>query len=115
MGIVGWIPTWIALVIILFRYGLGPLWRRRPLWLRNFAAEEDVAADEIDFSKQKSWGASAIGLFVISVLGMAIGVIAVVLELGPLFLIPLIPCVGNLNDHQDTQTVLLTTYRLFHA
>lgn len=92
LGIVGWIPTWISLVIVLFRYGLGPLWRRRPLWLRNFAAEDDTAVDEMDSSKQKSWGASAIALFIISLLGMAVGVIAVVFDLGPMFLIPLLPC-----------------------
>ena len=100
---------------MLFRYGLGPLWRRRPLWLRNFAAEDDTAVDEMDSSKQKSWGASAIALFIISLLGMAVGVIAVVFDLSPMFLIPLLPCVGSLNDYRHDWNILLTEYRLFHA
>ena len=32
---------WLALVVFVGRYALRPLWRRRPLWLRGFATEEE--------------------------------------------------------------------------
>ncbi|CAK7217862.1 hypothetical protein SCUCBS95973_003290 [Sporothrix curviconia] len=40
-GIVAYLPVWLALVVFVGRYALRPLWRRRPVWLRGFATEED--------------------------------------------------------------------------
>ncbi|KLU93098.1 multidrug resistance-associated protein 6, partial [Magnaporthiopsis poae ATCC 64411] len=35
------IPVYISLLVLICRYALCPLWRRRPLWLHSFAAESD--------------------------------------------------------------------------
>ncbi|CAK7215532.1 hypothetical protein SBRCBS47491_002513 [Sporothrix bragantina] len=40
-GIVAYLPVWLALIVFVGRYALRPLWRRRPVWLRGFATEED--------------------------------------------------------------------------
>ncbi|EFX00086.1 ABC bile acid transporter [Grosmannia clavigera kw1407] len=40
-GLVAYIPALVAIVVVLGRYSLRPLWRRRPIWLRDFATEKD--------------------------------------------------------------------------
>ncbi|CAK7268329.1 hypothetical protein SEPCBS119000_003006 [Sporothrix epigloea] len=40
-GVVAYPPVWLALIVFFGRYGLRPLWRRRPVWLCGFATEEN--------------------------------------------------------------------------
>ncbi|EPE10834.1 hypothetical protein F503_05929 [Ophiostoma piceae UAMH 11346] len=41
-GLVAYIPFLLSVLIFIARYALRPAWRRRPVWLRGFATEEDV-------------------------------------------------------------------------
>ncbi|ERS97272.1 hypothetical protein HMPREF1624_06603 [Sporothrix schenckii ATCC 58251] len=36
-----YVPVWLALLVFVGRYSLQPLWKRRPIYLRGFATEED--------------------------------------------------------------------------
>ena len=45
MGILAQLPLFVALVVVVLRYGAAPVWRRRPIWLRRFAAEEVLAPE----------------------------------------------------------------------
>jgi len=45
LGILAQLPLFVALVVVVLRYGAAPVWRRRPIWLRRFAAEEVLAPE----------------------------------------------------------------------
>ncbi|CAK7568673.1 MAG: hypothetical protein SEPTF4163_006672, partial [Sporothrix epigloea] len=61
-GIVAYLPAWLALLVLVGRYGLRPLWRRRPLWLRGFATEEDeLGLKDGQFPSRLSNNASGFG------------------------------------------------------
>jgi hypothetical protein len=97
-GVVGHIPSWFSIAVVLFRYGLNPLWSRRPTWLRKFAAEEcaDGVSDEhIHSLKQKSWSTSTAFIFGLSITGLILGLYAIrAPDLDPVHTILVIPCVS---------------------
>lgn len=70
IGVVGHIPSWISLAILFLRYTLSPLWRRRPIWLRKFAAEESF---EPAWKSPGSWTRSLTLLFTLSLVGLGMG------------------------------------------
>jgi hypothetical protein len=99
VGVIAWIPTAVSILVVILRYGLHPLWRRRPVWLRNFAAEEPDEAEglatEIVTFKPRIWGPFTIVLALNSAAGLAISILASLNPTaGPLFLTPLIPHVS---------------------
>lgn len=98
-----WIPAVISVLLLILRYGFAPLWQRRPIWLRDFAAEEpseaeavSVSADHTTLLKPKAWGFSTAALAANSVVGLIISVLASLQPtIGPLFLLPLVPHVSG--------------------
>lgn len=96
IGAIAWVPTVVSLLVLALRYGLRPIWRRRPIWLRNFAAEDlqeplDDSAELLDPAKQKKWTLSVIVLLTTSAIGLAISLLAgLSINTGPLFLTPFI-------------------------
>ena len=48
LGAAGLIPLCTAITAVVLRYALHPLWRRRPIWLHKFAAEEEDLASRND-------------------------------------------------------------------
>jgi hypothetical protein len=99
IGVVAWIPTILALLLPLLRYGLRPTWNRRGIWLRDFAAEEPGEADGISTDlipiKKRTWSAPAIVLILSSTVGLAISILAALDPgAGPLFSTPVIPHVS---------------------
>lgn len=48
LGAVGLIPLCTAIAAVVLRYAFRPLWRRRPIWLRKFAAEEEDLVSQND-------------------------------------------------------------------
>lgn len=101
VGAVLWIPIVVSVLVLVSRYGLAPLWRRRPIWLRDFAAEEPGEAEftpveHTTLLKPKAWGYSTLALFAISAIGLIISILASLKpKIGPLFLLPLIPHVSG--------------------
>ncbi|KAH8778648.1 multidrug resistance-associated protein 6 [Diaporthe sp. PMI_573] len=105
VGAVAWIPTILALLFPLLRYGLRPAWNRRGVWLRDFAAEEPGEAEGISTDlipiKKRTWSVPVIVLILSSTIGLVISILAALNPgAGPLFSTPLIP-------HAVTITVLL--------
>lgn len=99
VGVVAWIPAALSILVLILRYGLQPLWRRRPVWLRNFAVEEPDEAEglspEIATLKPRIWALSTILLALNSTTGLVISILASLNPIaGPLFLTPLIPHVS---------------------
>lgn len=91
----------LSILVFASRYGLAPLWRRRPIWLRNFAAQEPmeaevVLADYVTPPKPKSWGLSTTVLAANSFIGLITSVLASLKPtIGPIFLVPVVPHVGG--------------------
>ncbi|KAJ9143396.1 Multidrug resistance-associated protein 6 [Pleurostoma richardsiae] len=98
LGVIAYIPTWFSIALLLLRYGLRPLWRRRPLWLRNFAAEdpEDDECGDVGAPKHTHWATWSTALLLLAVAGTIISAAgSAVSRAGPLLLIPLIPCLAT--------------------
>lgn len=101
VGVVAWIPAVVALLLFSLGYALRPLWRRRPIWLRTFAAEGAEESDGLTSAGlgspiPKSWNTATILLFLNSLLGLVLCILASLKrETGPLFLTPLIPHVSG--------------------
>lgn len=99
VGVIAWIPTALSVLLLITRYGLHPVWRRRPVWLRNFAAEEPGEADGLSAdlpAKSRTWSLSTIILTFTSAVGLVISILASLNPTaGPLFLTPLIPHVST--------------------
>lgn len=100
VGAVAWIPTILALLFPILRYGLRPAWNRRGIWLRGFAAEEPGEAEGISTDlipiKKRTWSAPAILLILSSTVGLVISILAALNPgAGPLFSTPLIPHVST--------------------
>jgi ABC-type multidrug transport system fused ATPase/permease subunit len=82
-----YIPSFFALAVILLRYGLQPAWRRRPIWLRVFAAEEEASTDILSADesgedgcldgpsrpKRKLWSGWSGLLFFVALVGVGLG------------------------------------------
>ncbi|KAL1867541.1 hypothetical protein VTK73DRAFT_4120 [Phialemonium thermophilum] len=91
VGIVVHIPGLVALAVLLLRYACAPLWRRRPLWLRKFAAEEDLEAPPKALSSPWTW--SLCSLLSLSLLGVVGGIAAsLATGPGPIYSTPVLPC-----------------------
>lgn len=93
MGILGYVPTAVALIVFILRYALRSAWHHRPFWLRNFAAEA-VSKDEEDSEsplRKKEFTAWSITLFLLALASTFISVAGAVLFRSPLHSISLIP------------------------
>lgn len=96
IGAIAWIPNVVSLLVLILRYGLHPLWCRRPIWLRDFAAEdlqipEDASVEPVGRARQRSWTTSIIVLLINSAVGLVISLLASLnTKAGPLFLTPFI-------------------------
>lgn len=101
IGAIAWIPTAVSLLVLVLRHGLHPLWRRRPIWLRDFAAEdlqnpEDASAEAVGRAKQRSWTLPTTVLLINSAIGLAVSLLAGLnTKAGPLFLTPLVAHVSK--------------------
>lgn len=102
VGAIAWFPTFISLLVLLLHYGLGPIWRRRPVWLRNFAAEEPGEVAEAVFAEltpgpgRGEWALPTVVLLINMAVGLVVSILASLDPgMGPLFLMPLIPEVRN--------------------
>lgn len=99
IGVVLWAPAALAVLLLLSRYALAPLWRRRPIWLRNFAAEEPSEAEPVPIDHArlpKAWASSTVALLVTSLVGLVLSALASLQPTtGPLFLLPLVPHVSG--------------------
>ncbi|KAK3352519.1 hypothetical protein B0T25DRAFT_542166 [Lasiosphaeria hispida] len=105
LGIVGHLPLWTALAVVVLRYGLGPVWHRRPIWLHKFAVEEKSFASSNDGEAGEShsprgskvWTAGTIRVLVFTVVTALLGSAGAVIWPGDgneqRFLIPVIPCI----------------------
>lgn len=100
VGAVAWIPTILALLFPILRYGLRPSWNRRPIWLRDFAAEEPgeaegVSADLI-LSKKRTRSLPIVVLILNSSVGVVISILAALNPAaGPLFSTSFVPHVST--------------------
>ncbi|KAK0721995.1 hypothetical protein B0T26DRAFT_850270 [Lasiosphaeria miniovina] len=83
LGVIGHIPLWISVLVVLLRYGLGPVWRFRPQWLRRLGSEEAEAAsalgragdEEVAASaRQRPWTAWTVSVLLLTILAAACGV-----------------------------------------
>lgn len=101
IGAIAWVPTVVSLLVLALRYGLHPVWCRRPIWLRNFAAEDlqdplDDSAELVNPAKQKTWMLSVIVLLTSSAIGLVMSLLAgLSTNTGPLFLTPFIAHVSS--------------------
>ena len=100
VGAIAWIPTIVALLLPILRYGLRPAWSRRPIWLRDFAAEgpEEAEGSSTDLIpiKRRTWDLPTAVLILSSATGLAISILAALNPAaGPLFSTPLIPHVST--------------------
>lgn len=103
----------ISLIFLILSYGLQPLWRSRPVWLRNFAAEEPGEAEdcsaELGIPKPRNWGLPTVVLLTDVLIGLVISILASQNPtVGPLFLTPLIPNVSQTlpASHQHPEALL---------
>jgi hypothetical protein len=104
LGTVGQFPALVALLVVVLRYGSGPVWRRRPIWLRRFAAEaapvsredEEVADRGAASRGPRVWTSSTLALLLLSIAGVVVGIVGVILPT-PVQLpwIPVVPCVSE--------------------
>jgi hypothetical protein len=87
LGVVGQFPALVAILVVALRYGAGPVWHRRPVWLRKFAEEETPrsVSDEEAGGRggaspggSRAWTSSARALFSLSLVGVVVGVVGVV-------------------------------------
>ncbi|KAK1755846.1 putative ATP-dependent permease [Echria macrotheca] len=102
LGLVGQIPIFTALLVVVLRYGLAPLWHRRPIWLRKFAAEEDdlaslrdeEAGGNANTRASRPWTAWTLALLISTGSAPILAGITAILwpEYSLLSLIPVIPC-----------------------
>jgi len=104
LGAVGRIPTFVALLVVVLRYGAAPVWHRRPVWLRNFAAEEAPVSscdEEVGGHgsprRVRAWTAPALTLLVLSFVTAAIGVAGAFFSLTSAQLpwMPIVPSVSE--------------------
>lgn len=104
VGAIAWVPTAISILLVVLCYGLGPIWQRRPVWLRNFAAEEPGEAAEAVSAEitsglgpgRRRWPVSTAILLITTAVGLVLGILASLNSgMGPLFLLPLVPEVSN--------------------
>ncbi|KAK0714732.1 hypothetical protein B0H67DRAFT_644566 [Lasiosphaeris hirsuta] len=105
LGIVGHLPLWMALAVAVLRYGLAPVWHRRPIWLYKFAVEEKsfTPLDNGEASESQSrrgskvWTAGTIGVLVYTITAALLGGAGAVIWPGDgdvqRSLIPVLPCV----------------------
>lgn len=101
VGAVAWIPTILALLFPILRYGLRSPWGRRSIWLRDFAAEEPGEAEAISTdltpTKRRTWGLPTVVLILSSATGLVVSILAALHPAaGPLFSTPLVPHVSTL-------------------
>lgn len=100
VGAVAWIPTILALLFPILRYGLRPAWSRRSIWLRDFAAEEpgeaEAVSTDLNLVKRRTWSLPTVVLILSSTTGLVISILAALNPAaGPLFSTPLIPHVST--------------------
>lgn len=100
VGAVAWIPTILALLFPILRYGLRPAWNRRSIWLRDFAAEEPGEAEAVSTDltpvKRRTWSLPTVVLILSSTTGLVVSILAALNPAtGPLFSTPLIPHVST--------------------
>lgn len=110
VAIIAWLPTAISITTVVLRYALRSLWRRRPIWLRNFAAEDfdfphnghDHASGEVAGpTKKKTWARSTLVLLTNSLIGLIVSILAAFHpQAGPLFLTP---CVTHVSEEVRNQ------------
>ncbi|KAK1834205.1 putative ATP-dependent permease [Podospora conica] len=87
LGVVGHIPLWTAVLVVTVRYASGPVWHRRPPWLRRFANEndslglrdEETGEDRLSRKRIRPWTAWGLALLLLSLAAVASGVVATVL------------------------------------
>ncbi|KAK5661268.1 hypothetical protein OQA88_11162 [Cercophora sp. LCS_1] len=88
LGIVGKLPLWTALLVVLLRYGSSPVWSRRPIWLRRFAAEKDelpslddeeAGGDDGPRRASKAWTGWTLTLLLLNVAAVLLGGFSIVL------------------------------------
>lgn len=97
LTVVGYVPSWTALVVLFLRYALVPIWCRRPIWLRTFAAEADFTPRSSSTGKRRTWSVASTCLALLSLLGIALSVSSLFLpRLSVLYAIPIVPCVSDL-------------------
>jgi hypothetical protein len=90
------------LLVFVLRYGLRPVWSRRPFWLRLFAAEEaptattDQETGSYSLGDDRKWTAWTASLLVLSMISGAFGVAGTAVWQGKalLFMIPVVPSVS---------------------
>ncbi|SPO05389.1 related to bile acid transporter [Cephalotrichum gorgonifer] len=93
VGVIGHIPLWSSLLILVLHYGFHPLWKRRPPWLRKFVVEDDPSshAGEISTPKEKSLTQWAILLLVLATSGIILAVVGITLTRVPLHQVSIVP------------------------
>jgi len=104
LGVVGYIPLWTAVLVVTLRYASGPVWRRRPPWLRRFANEKDsvglrdeeTGEDRLSLKQDQPWTAWGLALLLLSLAAVVAGVVGAVLlpPLAQQLSIPVIPGVS---------------------
>lgn len=103
-GVVAHLPLWTAVLVVTLRYASGPVWRRRPPWLRRFANEkgrvglgdEETGEDQLSLNQAKSWTPWWLALLLLSLAGVVSGVTGAVLfpPLAQQLTIPVYPSVS---------------------
>ncbi|KAK0627525.1 hypothetical protein B0T14DRAFT_493599 [Immersiella caudata] len=101
LGTVGQVPALAALLVVVLRYGSGPIWRRRPIWLRRFATEEapvshgDEEVGDRGAASQgdRAWTSSTLALLLLSLVGVFAGTLGVVLPIS--WRLPWVPVVPS--------------------
>jgi hypothetical protein len=90
----GHIPSWIALGVFLLRFALQPIWHRRPVWLRSFAAEADFSSPSPSH-KSRTWSVGSASLALLFLLDIIFGLYPLFWSgLGPVYAVPVMPCVS---------------------
>lgn len=114
LGVVGHIPLWISVLVFVLRYGFHGLWNRRPVWLRKFAAEDNLTSrtDGMGTHKERPLARWAIFLLALATSGIILGVLGVAIWRVPVYQIPIVPNVsshavddGSLVDKRVTQII----------
>ncbi len=91
-----YVPVLAALGVLFCQYAFLPLWWRRPIWLRNFAAEEKdpIGFDGEPRPKTRPWHRFTIALLAVSLTNIICSILlSYLLGFDYLFLVPLVPSV----------------------
>ncbi|KAH8900261.1 P-loop containing nucleoside triphosphate hydrolase protein [Thozetella sp. PMI_491] len=94
LGILGYAPSAVAIVIFVLRYALRPAWRYRPQWLRDFASEKDHLGDDESATtspKAAPFTAWSIALLLLAIVNIGLSIAGVLLFLSPFHSLSLIP------------------------